>query len=81
MDGSHIRKKASLSSLESVSQHISQAQALIGIYEKNANAEIASRAELGQVQREMKIIKSELLAELMRSKSALQKMQAQEGGK
>ena len=81
MDGSHIRKKASLSSFESVSQHISQAQALIGIYEKNANAEIGNRAELGQVQREMKIIKSELLAELMRSKSALQKMQAQEGGK
>ena len=70
-----------MSSLKSASQHISQAQALIGIYEKNANAEIASRAELGQVQREMKIIKSELLAELMRSKSAVQKMQAQEGGK
>ena len=79
MDSTHTRKKASLSSLELVSQHISQAQALIGLYEKNANAEIGSRAELGQVQREMKIIKSELLAELMRSKSALQKMQA--GGK
>ena len=79
MDGSHIRKKASLSQLESASQHISQAQALIGLYEKNANAEIGSMPELGQVQREMKIIKSELLAELMRSKSALQKMQA--GGK
>ena len=80
MDGSHIRKKASLSSLEALNRHLSQAQALIGLYGKSANSEIGSKAELEQVQREMKIMKNELLSELMRSKDMLKKMQLQEGG-
>ena len=69
-----------MSAMESLNQHISQAQALIGLYEKNANSEIGSKARFEQVQREMKVMKSELLAELVRAKNILEKMQAQEGG-
>ena len=80
MNLGHAHKKANLSSLASLNQHISQAQALIGLYEKSANSEVGSKAGLEQVQREMKIIKNELLSELMRSKNLLMKMQMQEGG-
>ena len=72
--------KSSSSTMESLNHHISQAQALIGMYEKSANSEAGSSAGLEQVRREMKVMKNELLAELMRARSILKKMQAQEGG-
>ncbi len=80
MNLGYSHKKTSLSPMESLSQHLSQAQALIGLYGKSANSEIGSKAGLEQVQREMKVMKNELLAELMRARDVLKKMQAHEGG-
>lgn len=54
---------------------ISKTSALVGLYEKYANSEQRSQAELEEAQREMKVIKSDILSELMRARGILRKLQ------
>lgn len=68
------RGKGALS-LEGLNEQLSKAGAMMGLYERHANSTIGSRAELEQVQLEMKIIKDEILSALMRSKKSLQALQ------
>lgn len=72
-----IKNHSSISSsmLAELGSHVSKAAMLIELYEKHANSEIRNEGELGHVQQEMKAIKSGILSELMRSKSALQQLQ------
>ena len=61
--------------LAEMSRHISKAGVLIGLYQKHANMEIRGAAELDHVQREMAVIKSEIISELSHSRSLLQGLQ------
>ena len=71
----HAHNQPPASPLAELNSHVSKAAMLVGLYEKHANSEIRDEGELGHVQREMKVIKSEILSELVRSKSALQQLQ------
>lgn len=66
--------------LAELGRHISKAAMLAELYEKHANSEIRDESELGHVQREMKAIKSSILSELVRSKSALLQLQGKVKG-
>ena len=68
------------SPLAELNSHVSKAALLVELYEKHANSEIRNESELGHVQREMKVIKSEILSELVRSKGALQQLQRETKG-
>ena len=59
-------------SLRELNGQLSKARALMDLYEKHANSNIRSEAELEQVQREIIIIKNEILSELAHSKKSLQ---------
>ncbi len=61
--------------LAELNTHVSKAATLAELYEKHANSEIRDEAELGHVQREMKVIKTGILSELARSKSVLQQLE------
>ena len=61
--------------LESRNGQLSKAGAMVELYEKHANSVIRSSAELEHVQREMKIIKDEILSALMHSRKSLQVLQ------
>ena len=65
------REKGALS-LEGLNGQLSKASAMMGLYEKHASTVIRSNAELEHVQREMGIIKAEILSALMHSRKALQ---------
>ena len=65
--------------LAGVTEGISKTSALVGLYEKHANSELRSQAELEEAQREMKIIKSDILSELVRARGILQKLQKEYG--
>ncbi|MBI2141114.1 hypothetical protein HYU16_01685 [Candidatus Woesearchaeota archaeon] len=62
-------------SAESLNGQLSKAVAMMELYEKHANSAIRSEAELGHVQREMKIIRDEILSELAHSRKTLQALQ------
>ncbi|MEK6837363.1 MAG: hypothetical protein AABX69_01815 [Nanoarchaeota archaeon] len=68
------RERGALS-LEGLNGQLSKASAMMGLYEKHASSVIRSKAELEHVQREMKIIKDEILSALMHSKKSLQALQ------
>lgn len=59
---------------------VSKAAMLIELYERHANSEIKTDAELGNVKREMKVIRGEILSELARSKGALERLQREAKG-
>ncbi len=62
-------------SIESLNGQLSKAVAMMELYEKHANSAIKSEAELEHVQREMKIIKDEILFALMHSRKSIQVLQ------
>ena len=62
--------------LAELSSHVSKAAMLIELYEKHANSEIKTESDLDHAQREMKVIKGEILSELARSKGALELLQS-----
>ena len=66
---------SSLSELAGVTGGISKAGVLVGLYEKHANSDLRSQAELEEAQHEMKVIKGEIISELMRARGILQKLQ------
>ena len=66
--------------LAELNSHVSKAAMLIELYERHANSEIKTDAGLGNVQREMKVIKGEILSELARSKGALERLQKEANG-
>lgn len=66
--------------LAELNTHVSKAAMLAELYEKHANSDIRDEAELGHVQREMKVIKAGILSELAHSKSVLQQLQKRETG-
>ena len=72
---SAAQSRSSLMELAGVSDGISKVSALVGLYEKYANSDLRSQAELEEAQREMKVIKGEILSELMRARGILQKLQ------
>ena len=76
----HSHSSSSQNLLAELSSHVSKAAMLVELYEKHANSEIRNESELGHVQREMKVIKSEILSELVRSKGALQQLQRETKG-
>lgn len=70
------RERGALSlSLEGLNGQLSKASAMMELYEKHANSVIRSKDELEYVQREMKIIKDEILSALMHSRKSLQALQ------
>ena len=68
------RERGTLS-LEGLNGQLSKAVAMMELYERHANSAIRSEAELEHVQREMKIIKDEILSALMHSRKSLQALQ------
>ena len=68
----HTGKTLQPNPLAELNSHVSKAAMLIELYEKHANSEIKTESELEHVQREMKVIKGEVLSELARSKGALE---------
>lgn len=76
----HSHSAPQANPLAELNSHVSKAAMLIGLYEKHANSKIKTDADLGHVQREMKIIKGEILSELARSKGALQQLQREAKG-
>ena len=66
--------------LAGLNGHVSKAAMLVELYEKHANSEIKTESDLDHVQREMKVIKAEILSELARSKGALQQLQGEAKG-
>ena len=62
-------------SLDGLNGQLSNAGAMMELYEKHAGSVIRSKAELEHVQREMKIIKDEILSALMHSRKSLQVLQ------
>ncbi len=68
------RERGALS-LEGLNGQLSKAVAMMELYEKHASSVIRSSAELEHVQREMKIIKDEILSALMHSRKSLQVLQ------
>ncbi|MBI2550052.1 hypothetical protein HYV83_02625 [Candidatus Woesearchaeota archaeon] len=72
---SAAQSRSLLRELAGVADGISKTSALAGLYEKYANSDLRSQAELEEAQREMKVIKSEILSELMRARGILQKLQ------
>lgn len=56
-------------------EQLLKAGAMMALYEKHANSEIRSNAELEQAKQEMRIIKEETLSTLLRAKKALQRLQ------
>ncbi len=69
------KQKTVQNPLAELGSHVSKAAMLIELYEKHANSEIRDEGELGHVQREMKVIKSGILSELVRSKALLQQLE------
>lgn len=74
------KQKTVQNPLAELSMRVSKAAMLVELYGKHANSEIRDERELEHVQREMKVIKSEILSELMRSKGALQQLQMEAKG-
>ena len=68
------RERGALS-LEGLNWQLSKAGAMMELYEKHANSVIGNKAELEHVQREMTIIKDEILSALMHSRKSLQVLQ------
>ena len=68
------RERGALS-LEGLNRQLSKAGAMLELYEKHACSVIRSKAELEHVQREMKIIRDEILSALLHSKKSLQVLQ------
>lgn len=74
------KQKTVQNPLAELNRHVSKAAMLVELYGKHANSEIRDEGELGHVQREMKVIKSEILSELTHSKGALQQLQREAKG-
>ena len=55
--------------------HVAKAGVLVSLYEKHANTESRNVAELEAAKRELRVIKQEILAELLQSSSALHRLQ------
>ena len=72
---SAVQSTSPLRELAVVADGVSKAGAFVGLYEKYANSYLRSQAELEEAQREMKVIKSDILSELMRARGILQKLQ------
>lgn len=62
-------------SLEGLNGQLSKAAAMMELYEKHANSTIKGEAELGHIQREMKIIRDEILSALTHSRKSLHALQ------
>lgn len=61
--------------LNELRQRVSKAGALISLYEKEANSSARTPADVVHAQREMKVIREEILSELLHTKGLLQKIQ------
>ncbi len=61
--------------LAELRQRITKAGTLMVMYEKEANSSPKTQADIVHAQREMKVMKDEILSELLHSKSLLQRMQ------
>lgn len=71
------KQKTVQNPMAELGSRVSKAAMLIELYEKHANSGIRDEGELGQVQREMKAIKNEILSELVRSRALLQQIQGE----